>query len=177
MIVISKADLVDDEGMARVEAIIGAHAREGVKNIHSRNGDVSAAILLGLASVAEDDLDSRKAAHDHHHDHDDDHDDHDHDHDHHHDHHHDEFHSIVVPPRVFASMDDVKACVEKALAQPGILRVKGYVALEGKKARVVVQAVGRRVDSWFDTSGEAKTGLVVIGLKDFDQAAAEATLS
>ncbi|TLP49255.1 cobalamin biosynthesis protein CobW [Cohaesibacter sp. CAU 1516] len=182
MIVISKADLVDDEGMARVEAIIGEHAREGVKNIHSRNGDVSAAILLGLDSVAEDDLDSRKAAHDHHHDHDhdddhDDHDDHDHDHDHHHDHHHDEFHSIVVPPRVFASMEDVKVSVEKALAQPGILRVKGYAALEGKKARVVIQAVGRRVDSWFDTSGEAKTGLVVIGLKDFDQAAAEATLS
>ena len=179
MIVISKADLVDEDGMARVEAIIGEHARDGVKNIHSRNGDVSAAVLLGLDSEAEDDLESRKADHDHHHDHDHDHkDDHDDDHDHHHDHHHhDDFHSIVVPPRVYASMEDVTAQVEQALALPGVLRVKGYVALEGKKARVVVQAVGRRVDTWFDTSGDEQTGLVVIGLKDFDQAAAEAKLS
>ena len=184
MIVISKADLVDDAGMTRVEGIIGDHARDGVKFIHSSKGDVPASILLGLDSEAEDDLESRKAAHDHHH-HDDDHDHHhDHDHDdhhhddhHHHDHHHDEFHSIVVEPRTFASMDEVNETVQAALSNPGVLRVKGYVAIEGKKARVVVQAVGRRVETWFDTASDTKTGLVVIGLQDFDQDSVKAKLA
>ncbi|PLW78623.1 cobalamin biosynthesis protein CobW [Cohaesibacter celericrescens] len=168
MVVISKADLVDADGIARVEALIGEHARKGVKLIHSSNGNVSAAVLLGLDSEAEQDLDSRKAAHDHHH-HDDEEDDHDHDHNHH----HDDFHSVVVMPRIFASMDEMKSSVESCLAQAGILRVKGYAAIEGKKARVVVQAVGRRVDCWFDTASNDATGLVVIGLKDFDQSAVE----
>ena len=153
MIVISKADLVDDAGMARVEAIVNEHMRSGVKIIHSANGNVSAAVLLGLEAGAEEDLESREAGHHHHdddHDHDHD-DDHDHDHHHHHHHHdHDDFHSAVVSPRQFESMEDLKAAVSDVLAQSGVLRVKGYAAIEGKKARVVVQAVGRRVESWFD---------------------------
>ena len=180
MIVVSKADLVDEDGMKRVEEIIAEHARTGIKLIQSRNGDLSAAVLLGLESEAELDMESRQAAHDHHHHDDHDDDDHDHDdddHDHHHDHHHhDDFHSMVVSPRVFASMDALKDAVTAALSQSGILRVKGYAAIEGKKARVVVQAVGRRVDCWFDSATDDKTGLVVIGLKEFDQPAIEAKL-
>lgn len=188
MIVVSKADLVDEEGMKRVEAIIADHARPGVKLVQSHNGNLSVAALLGLESEAELDLESREAAHDHHHHDDHDHDDHDHDHDdddhhhhhhhhHHHDHHHhDDFVSFVVAPKRFASMDDIKQAVGGALAEAGILRVKGYAAIEGKKARVVVQAVGRRVECWFDSASDDATGLVVIGLKDFDRAAIEAKL-
>ena len=185
MIVISKADLVDDEAMGRVETLIAEHMREGVKIIHSANGNVSAAVLLGLEAGAEDNLDGREAAHGHHHHHDDD-DDHDHDEDHdddhddghhHHHHDHDDFHSAVVPPRTFASVEALKEAVADVLAQPGVLRVKGYAAVEGKKARVVVQAVGRRVESWFDTGADVKTGLVVIGLKDFDLASANEKLA
>nr|WP_321463646.1 cobalamin biosynthesis protein CobW [uncultured Cohaesibacter sp.] len=177
MIVVSKADLVDADAMAQVEQILAEHKREGVKVIHSANGNVSAAVLLGLEAGAEEDLDSREAAHGHHHhDHDDDdhdHDDHDdHDHHHHHHHDHDDFHSAVVTPRSFASMDELKQAVSAVLAQSGVLRVKGYAAIEGKKARVVVQAVGRRVESWFDPGQQQSTGLVVIGLKDFDLASA-----
>ncbi len=178
MIVVSKADLVDDSGLSKVEALLAEQMRDGVKVVPSRNGDLSAAVLLGLDSAAEDDMDSRKAAHDHHHDHDDDHhhdDDHDHDHHHHH-HSHDEFSSDVVAPRVFANMDDIKTQVEKTLALPGILRVKGYVKIEEKSARVVVQAVGRRVETWFDPSMDEKTGLVVIGLTPLDLYGATALL-
>ncbi|WP_321339243.1 cobalamin biosynthesis protein CobW [uncultured Cohaesibacter sp.] len=182
MIVISKADLVDGDAMERVEAIISEHRRDGVKTIHSANGNVSTAILLGLEAGAEEDLDSREAAHDHHHhddDHDHDHDDHDDHDDHHHHHHHhdhDDFHSAVVAPRAFETMDALKQAVSDVLAQSGVLRVKGYASIEGKKARVVVQAVGRRVESWFDPGAETSTGLVVIGLKDFDLDRANKTL-
>ncbi|WP_316859703.1 cobalamin biosynthesis protein CobW [uncultured Cohaesibacter sp.] len=186
MIVISKADLVDEDGMSIVEKQIAEHARNGVKLIKSHNGSVSAAILLGLGSGAEDDMESRKAAHDHHHhhhhdhdhDHDHDDDDHDHDHDHHHhDHHHDDFLSISMKPREFGSMDEIRQAVSEALELPGILRVKGHAAIAGKKARVVVQAVGRRVECWYDSSAGEGTGLVVIGLKDFDQALASKSLA
>lgn len=174
LIVVSKADLVSEAGLAAVEIQIREDAREGIKLIHSRNGDISSAVLLGLDSEAESDLESRKAAHGHHHDHD--HDDDDHDDDHHDHHHHDDFHSHVVAPRVWQDMDALKAAVAKTLALPGVLRVKGYVNLEGKKARVVVQAVGRRVECWFETGTDEKTGLVVIGLKDFDLDEAKALL-
>ncbi|SNY93544.1 cobalamin biosynthesis protein CobW [Cohaesibacter sp. ES.047] len=180
LIVLSKADLVSAEAMAAVEKLVSDHARDGVKMIPSTNGNLSTAVLLGLDSEAEEDMAGREAAHyHHHHDHDDDHDDddHDHDHDHHHHHHHDDFHSVVVPPRVFQSMAEIEAAVGETLTQPGILRVKGYAAIEGKKARVVVQAVGRRVDCWFDSVASDATGLVVIGLKDFDQSAVAAKLS
>lgn len=170
LIVVSKADLVSEESLAAVEIKIREDAREGIKLIHSRNGDISSAVLLGLDSEAESDLESRKAGHDHHHD--DDHDDDHHDH-----HHHDDFHSNVIAPRIWADMGSLKESVTKTLALPGALRVKGYVNLEGKKARVVVQAVGHRVECWFENSTDEKTGLVVIGLKDFDLNAAEALLS
>ena len=47
---------------------------------------------------------------------------------------------------------------------------EGRVAIAGKPAPAVVQAVGPRLETWF-APGNTATGLVVIGLKDIDQAA------
>ena len=56
-----------------------------------------------------------------------------------------------------------------------VLRVKGFVAVDGKPMRLLVQAVGPRVAHHFDrpwTASEPRTGaLVVIGLKGIDRAA------
>jgi len=53
-----------------------------------------------------------------------------------------------------------------------VLRVKGFVEVAGKDMRMVVQAVGRRVEIYFDRdwqTDEARTSkLVVIGLHDMD---------
>ena len=73
-------------------------------------------------------------------------------------------------------LDDLKARVAKALALPGVLRVKGRVAVAGKAALAVVQAVGPRIETWF-APGTQPSGLVVIGLKDIDQAAISAIAS
>ena len=56
-----------------------------------------------------------------------------------------------------------------------MLRVKGRVAVAGKAALAVVQAVGPRIETWF-APGTQPSGLVVIGLKDIDQAAISAIL-
>jgi cobalamin biosynthesis protein CobW len=51
-----------------------------------------------------------------------------------------------------------------------VFRIKGRAAIAGKPAPAMVQAVGPRLETWF-APGDAPAGLVVIGLKDIDQAA------
>jgi cobalamin biosynthesis protein CobW len=61
-----------------------------------------------------------------------------------------------------------------------ILRVKGFVAVPGRDRRQIIQAVGDRVQHYFDRPwepGEARaTRLVVIGKKGIDRAAITAAL-
>ena len=61
-----------------------------------------------------------------------------------------------------------------------VLRLKGFVAVRNKSARLVVQAVGTRIDTYFDRpwrADEAREGrLVVIGEKGIDQPAIAAAL-
>ena len=61
-----------------------------------------------------------------------------------------------------------------------VLRLKGFAALPGSDARLAIQAVGPRVNAWFDRPwkpGEAReTGLVVIGESPLNRAAISARL-
>ena len=62
-----------------------------------------------------------------------------------------------------------------------MLRVKGFVEVEGKPMRLLLQAVGPRVSHHFDRAwapGEdRKSRLVVIGLKGLDRPAVERILA
>ena len=61
-----------------------------------------------------------------------------------------------------------------------ILRLKGFAAVAGKPMRLVIQAVGPRVDSYFvrPFGNETRdTQLVVIGLDGMDEAAIRASLA
>ena len=65
--------------------------------------------------------------------------------------------------------------IRELVSHNGILRLKGFLSLSGAPSRLLVQAVGPRLESYFDRawrSGEARTGnLVVIGLKGLDREA------
>jgi len=55
-----------------------------------------------------------------------------------------------------------------------VLRLKGFVTVEGKPMRMVVQAVGPRIETYFDRPFDddpRETRLVVIGLHGMDEAA------
>lgn len=174
LIILSKADLVDEAAMARVEARVMEDAREGVARLPARQGKIPAEVLLGLAAAAEDDMASRRAHHAHH---DDDHEhDHDEDHDHHDHHHHDDFESFVVRVGDVTSLEEAKGRVEQVMTLAGVLRVKGHVRAAGKPAPVVVQAVGPRVEAWFGAPADTASGLVVIGLKGLERGKIEALL-
>jgi cobalamin biosynthesis protein CobW len=81
-----------------------------------------------------------------------------------------------VTPAPAASLEAVRARVQKALGVPGVLRIKGRVAVSGRPGVAVIQAVGARVEAYFTPAAEAPS-LVVIGLRDMDRAAVEAALA
>ncbi|MGU7802787.1 GTP-binding protein, partial [Escherichia coli] len=64
--------------------------------------------------------------------------------------------------------------------EQNVLRVKGYIAVEGKPMRLLLQAVGERVRHQFDKpwgAGPRRSRLVVIGEHgDIDEAAVKAGL-
>jgi cobalamin biosynthesis protein CobW len=152
LVVVSKGDLVSPEQFAETEAIVKREARPGTGVVNGRGAPAD--LLFGIAASAEDDMRGRESYHDLEGE----------------EHDHDDFDSIVVPTPVAPSLDVLKARVLDALALPGVLRVKGRVAIDGKAAPAVVQAVGPRVDIAF-APGTVASGLVVIGLRTLDRAA------
>jgi cobalamin biosynthesis protein CobW len=178
MIVVNKTDLLEG---AEAEALVGTlreSSRSGVQVVTTSMGKLPVDVLLGQGIGAESDLDSRHELHHHHHDHSDEH-EHEHDHDHHHDHDHDAFESFVV---TLGEITDPKAFsdqVSTIISAHDILRLKGFAAVSGKPMRLTLQAVGPRVETYFDQPfGDTAraTRLVVIGQAGLDQAAIEAAL-
>lgn len=178
MIVVNKADLLGESEATALAARIKSEAREGVQVLRSTMGALPVEILLGQGAAAEADMAARGEVHHHHdHDHDDDDDDHDDD-DHHHDHGHDEFESFVVTRGEIGDPAAFAAQVAAVIRAHDILRLKGFAAVTGKPMRLTLQAVGPRVDHYFDRPAENReTRLVVIGEKGLDRAAIEAALS
>ena len=182
MIVVNKTDLLEG---AEAEALVGTlreSSRSGVQVVTTSMGKLPVDVLLGQGIGAESDLDSRHELHHHHHDHSDEHEhkhDDEHDHDHHHDHDHDAFESFVV---TLGEITDPKAFsdqVSTIIGAHDILRLKGFAAVSGKPMRLTLQAVGPRVETYFDQPfGDTAraTRLVVIGQAGLDQAAIEAAL-
>jgi cobalamin biosynthesis protein CobW len=158
LIVLNKADLIDDAALKSVRDIVtGATARKP-RMIESRHGDIPASVLLGLGVGSEADIANRKSHHEIEHEGDG------------HAHDHDEFESFVVE---LGALDDPSAFIaalRPVIDRHDVLRLKGFAEIKGKPMRLVIQAVGSRIDSYFDrpwTPGEPRgTRLVVIGLHD-----------
>jgi cobalamin biosynthesis protein CobW len=171
MIVVNKSDLLGEEEASALVAKLKSESRTGVQVVKATMGALPVNVLLGQGIGAEDDMAARHAHHHHHHDddHEDDHDDH-----HHHDHDHDEFESFVVERDEVIDVTAFSAKVADIIREHDILRLKGFVAVTGKPMRLTVQAVGPRIDSYFDKpfgSDPRATRLVVIGQAGLDQAA------
>ncbi|SLN16933.1 Putative metal chaperone YciC [Aquimixticola soesokkakensis] len=185
MIVVNKADLLSGDEAEALVAHLKSEARSGVQVVKATMGALPVEVLLGQGAGAEGDMDARGEVHHHHHDdHEDahagDHEGDDHHHDHHHEHGHDEFESFVVElgeindPKAFATQ------VAEVIRAHNILRLKGFVAVAGKPMRLTLQAVGPRVDTYFDQpfgSAARATRLVVIGEAGLARGAIETALA
>ena len=160
LVVVSKADLLDAGALDAVEATVMRESRVGTAVLRGSPRGLPADILLGLAAAAEVDMAGRESHHELEGE----------------EHDHDDFASFVVPTPAFASLDELRARVTAALAVVGVLRIKGRAAIAEKPAPAIVQAVGARVEAYF-APGADPGGLVVIGLRDLDQAAVASRLA
>ncbi|SCW56656.1 cobalamin biosynthesis protein CobW [Rhizobium mongolense subsp. loessense] len=160
LIVLNKTDLLDGEGLSRVRHEVASRIARKPALIEARNGEVPASVLLGLGIGTEEDIGNRKSHHELEHEAGTPHD-------------HDEFDSFVVE---LGPIHDPAGFAEKlkgVIAEHDVLRLKGFADVAGKQMRLQVQAVGSRIDHYFDRAwapGEARgTRLVVIGLHEMDQ--------
>ena len=164
MVILNKTDLLAASDTGAGAARLGTHLRRGTRVVKTAHGRVPPEVLLGLEAAAETDLDGRRS---------------------HHDgldapHDHDEFESFVMAPGAIDDPAAFAARLRDAAAAHDLLRAKGFLQVSGRRRRLVVQAVGTRIDRYFDRDwreGEARESrLVVIGLAPLDRAAIEAAI-
>lgn len=167
LVVVSKNDLLDEAERVQVQQVVQAKVPNAVKTAYISNGEAELEVLLGLDAAAEERIDHVHNHHDHHHDH-------GHDHDHAHDH----FDSFVITMGEVDS-EKLQAALKSLLSDFNIFRAKGFAALPGKPMRQVFQAVGKRLDVYFDRPWNADesraTSLVFIG-KGIEESVIQAAL-
>ena len=162
LILLTKADLAGEAGLAAARAVITAEMNRAVPMLAMTDGVIDPRVILGLNAAAEDDLAARPSHHDGHDDHE-----------------HDDFDSVVITLPEVTDTDALMAAIKRLAREQRILRVKGHVAVAGKPLRLLVQAVGERVRMQFDKPwpGARLSQLVVIAEHDdIDPAAIRAVL-
>ena len=165
LIIVNKADQMSPAGHVAAAAAINHELKRPAKMISASFGAVDPKILLGLDAAAEDDLAGR---HSHHELEGEDHD-------------HDDFESFHIALPRLRTPEDLLQKLLPAIERHDILRVKGFLDVEGKDMRLVLQGVGSRLQHYYDRAWDAaedrRGRLVVIGLKGLDRRAIEAALA
>mgnify|MGYP000347905386 CR=1 FL=1 len=180
LVIVGKNDLLDETQRLKVQQVITAKVPASVKTIYTRqaasndtsnNGSgitqgtttqdpLSLETIMGIDAASEDKIEALTTHHDHHHDHGE-----------HHEHAHDHFDSFVIS---LGEVDStlLQTILTSLLEKHNIYRAKGFVAMPGKPMRQVIQAVGERMDVYFDRlweQNEARTTQLVFIGKGLDQ--------
>ena len=163
LVVLNKRDLLDEAGIDKALAVVAAALPRAVSIVTVADGKVDPVALLGLGVGTEDDIDNRMTHHDLELEHD-----------------HDDFDSFVVKLPETADPAMLAGRIAALAEDQKVLRVKGFVAVTGKPMRLLIQAVGPRVNHYYDRPwgvAEPRQGrLVVIGLKGLDREAVTKSL-
>ena len=133
IVLLSKADLAGEDGLAKARAVIEAEAPRTLPTLPVTDGIIDPRVVLGLGAAAEDDLDARPSHHDGHDDHE-----------------HDDFESVVIELGEVEDAEALKEAIVRLAREQNILRIKGYVAVKDKPMRLLVQAVSERLRAQFD---------------------------
>jgi cobalamin biosynthesis protein CobW len=165
MVILNKTDLLDTDELASLSRDMRGKVRRGTRLVPAKNGALDVPALLGVKAAAEDDMNNRLS---------------------HHEmegevqHDHDDFVTFAVSLEGTLEKKTLEGRIEKVLAGHDVLRLKGFANVEGSAARLLIQAVGPRLDSYFDRPWKRDeprgTNLVVIAMKGVDKTAIEAAL-
>jgi cobalamin biosynthesis protein CobW len=163
LVILNKADLMSNTERQTVSGEIGKTLPRAVKIVEAENARVPIDVLLGLGARAESDLEGRPSHHELEGEHD-----------------HDDFDTFIIDLPAFASSHALIERLAHAAEEHDVLRMKGFVEIVGKPMRLLVQAVGARIQHQFDRkwpAGEPRRGrLVVIGESGFDKDAIRALI-
>ncbi|NJO35985.1 MAG: cobalamin biosynthesis protein CobW, partial [Rhodospirillales bacterium] len=165
MVILNKTDLLDRDELEMLSGEMRGKVRKGTRLVPARNGALDVSALLGVKAAAEDDMDNRLS---------------------HHEmegevqHDHDDFVTFAVALEGTLERTALLLRIEKVLTEHDVLRLKGFANIESSSARLLVQAVGPRLDSYFDRPWKKDeprgTNLVVIAMKGIDKAAVQSAL-
>jgi cobalamin biosynthesis protein CobW len=165
LVIVNKQDLLTASERNEVSASLSKMLRPATKMVSSTQGAIGLDVLLGLGASAEDDMHNRLSNHEmegeEQHDHDD-------------------FITFIVELPHRLDKASLLSRISKTIETHDILRLKGFATVPGSDSRLLIQAVGPRLNSYFDRPWRADekrvTRLVVIGEKSMDQAAIEKSL-
>jgi len=111
IVLLSKADLAGDAGLAKARSIVEAEAPRKLPILPLTEGQIDPRVVLGLGAAA-------RPSH----------------HDGHDDHEHDDFDTVVIDLPEIEDADTLVNAITHLAREQDILRVKGYVAIVGKVA-------------------------------------------
>lgn len=159
LVLVSRADRLAAEALTGVIERIQAGARPGTGILPMARGRIDPALVLDGPQAAGS-LEEC-VAHDssgHHHD------DH-HDHDHDHDHSHAEIASLVLRHPGDWSRETLEGWLAQLIREQPVLRLKGRLRQQGKALPLQIQAVGPRLECWYEreaTPAAAEPGLELV---------------
>jgi len=171
LVLVSRADRVPAEALAAVIERIRSAARAGTGVLPMSRGQLDPALVLAAAEPGRSghDGDSHHHGEDHpahgagHHHSQGDHDgDAEHAHDHH-DHAHADIASLVVRREGEWSRQELEDWLARLIREQPVLRLKGRLRQQGKALPLQIQAVGPRLDCWYER--EASPTAAAAGLE------------
>jgi len=170
LVLVSRADQLPPEALAAVIGDLQPRLRPGTPVLPMARGVVDPGLLLaGALGHGHAEHHRREAHDDHDHDHGHDHPhDHNHDHDHDHDHHdhaHVAMHGVVVRRPGSWGREQLEEQLRHLIRTEPVLRLKGRLHLEGRRLPLQIQAVGPRLDCWFEGGGDSAQTPQVPGLE------------
>ncbi|MFO7629805.1 MAG: cobalamin biosynthesis protein CobW [Prochlorococcaceae cyanobacterium] len=166
LVLVSRSDQLSDAQQLRVEARLRRSLRAGTPVLPIERGRIAPELVLGLEGIPEAPRHGE-----------DDHGQHEHDHDHDHDHEHVPVQSVLLRLGGDFERLALEATLLDQIREQGLIRLKGRLQLSDKVRPLQIQAVGPRLETWFEGdhaggSGKAASSqeppaaleLVVLGL-------------
>lgn len=171
LVLVSRADRMDGKRLEQVVGQIRPRLRPGTSVLPMARGRVDPFLLLASRGAdPSDDPHLRNAAEqgavgsDHEHDH-----EHDHDHDHEHHHTHVAMEAVVIRRPGLWEREALEQQLLHLIRTEPVLRLKGRLHQEGRRLPLQIQAVGARLDCWYEAqeipgSGPAEPSLELVVL-------------
>ncbi len=151
LVLLTKTDLIEPTNLVSVENWLKQELKPTIKLIPCHQGQINPEILLGFNASVEDDLINRPSHHDT---------EEEHDHD-------DDINSVELVIDNPLNPQDLIAHLRQLVQELEIYRIKGFVNVDSKPMRMVIQGVGDRFDTFFDRLWQPDepriTKLVIIG--------------